>query len=85
LIYFANMAQITNRQCRMARAALGWSTRELAKYSHVGATTISRFESGKPANPSTLTLLRQTFEAAGIEFTNGEAPGVRLHPREGEA
>jgi transcriptional regulator with XRE-family HTH domain len=70
LIYFANMAQITNRQCRMARAALGWSTRELAKHSHVGATTISQFESGKPANPSTLTLLRQAFEKAGVVFTD---------------
>jgi len=26
-------------------------------------------------------VIRLAFEAAGIEFTNGEAPGVRLHPR----
>ena len=50
--------------------ALGWSARELAKHSHVGATTISRFESGKPANPSTLALLRQAFEKAGVVFTD---------------
>ncbi|MGA7329679.1 MAG: helix-turn-helix transcriptional regulator [Rhodomicrobium sp.] len=67
--YFDNMAQITDLQCRMARAALNWSTRDLAKRSHVGATTIARFESGKPSNPSTLALLRQAFEAAGVRFT----------------
>jgi transcriptional regulator with XRE-family HTH domain len=67
---FANMEQITNKQCRAARAILNWSTRDLAKASHVGATTIARFESGKPANPSTLALLKQAFEAAGIRFTD---------------
>ena len=64
------MEQITHVQCRMARAALGWSTRDLAKHSHVGATTIARFEGGKAANPSTLALLKQALEAAGVRFTD---------------
>jgi DNA-binding XRE family transcriptional regulator len=72
---------INPAQCKMARAALGWSTRELAKRARVGSNTVARFENGKPANVSTVTLIQQAFEAAGIEFTNGEAPGVRLHPR----
>jgi transcriptional regulator with XRE-family HTH domain len=84
LKYFSNMEQITDLQCRMARAALNWSTRELAKRSHVGATTIARFESGKRSNPSTLALLKQAFEAAGIEFTNGKKPGVRLRKQDKE-
>ena len=65
----------------MARAALGWTTHDLAKQARVGSNTVTRFENGKPAIPATLTMIRQAFEAAGIEFTNGEAPGVKLHPR----
>jgi len=59
---------ISNVQCRMARAALGWSVKDLANKAHVGATTVIRFEGGKPANASTLTLIRQAFEAAGVKF-----------------
>ena len=29
---------------------------------------------------STLLKIQQALEAAGVEFTNGEAPGVRLMP-----
>jgi transcriptional regulator with XRE-family HTH domain len=75
------MEQITAAQCRAARGILNWSTRDLAAVSHVGASTIARFESGKLANPSTLALLKQAFEAEGIEFTNGDAPGVKFHQR----
>jgi hypothetical protein len=53
----------------MARAALEWSVRDLAKHAHVGSTTVIRFEGGKPANASTLTLIKQAFQAAGILFT----------------
>jgi len=53
----------------MARSALGWGVRDLAKHAHVGANTVARFESGKPANASTVTLIKQAFEAAGVRFT----------------
>jgi transcriptional regulator with XRE-family HTH domain len=53
----------------MARAALEWSVRDLARRAHVGSTTVIRFEGGKPANASTLTLIKQTFEAVGVRFT----------------
>jgi len=36
--------------------------------SHIAASTISRFESGKPTNASTLILIKQAFEAAGVKF-----------------
>ena len=29
---------------------------------------------------STLSQVLSTLEAGGIEFLNGESPGVRLHP-----
>jgi transcriptional regulator with XRE-family HTH domain len=52
----------------MARTALGWGVRDLAKHSHVGASTVARFESGKATNTSTLVLIRNAFEAAGVRF-----------------
>lgn len=73
---------ITDIQCRMARAALKWTVRDLAQKARIGFGTIVRFEAGKPVNVSTLTMIEQTFEAAGVEFTNGEAPGMRVHRRE---
>jgi transcriptional regulator with XRE-family HTH domain len=55
----------------MARAALQWGVRDLAARSKVGITTINRFETGLSAPvTSTLTVLRQTFEAAGVRFTD---------------
>jgi hypothetical protein len=54
----------------MARAALGWGVRDLAKHAHIGVNTVARFESGKPANTSTLLLIKQAFEAAGVRFTD---------------
>ena len=65
----------------MARAALGWGVRDLAKKAGVSVTTVTRFETGQ-SDPikATLTVIQQTFEAAGIEFTNGDIPGVRVHP-----
>jgi transcriptional regulator with XRE-family HTH domain len=53
----------------MARAALNWSTRDLARHAHVGSNTVARFENGKAANASTLTLIKHAFEAAGVRFT----------------
>ena len=70
----------------MARAALQWGVRDLASRAGISANTVARFENGHHVpNSATLKVIRLAFEAAGIEFTNGEAPGVRLHPRKGEA
>ena len=60
---------LTFTQCRMARAALNWSLRDLAEAAGISANTVSRFEGGKPAIPATLTVIRQAFEAAGVRFT----------------
>jgi transcriptional regulator with XRE-family HTH domain len=67
-------------QCKMARAAVGWGVRELAQEAGVAADTIVRFEHGEPLRDQTVVALQQALEAAGIEFTNGSAPGVRLKP-----
>ena len=63
----------------MARAALNWSLQELGRAAGVHRNTISNFETGKYAgDPETLKKLRKALEKAGIEFINGNAPGVRL-------
>ena len=67
-------------QSRMARAALGWSTRDLSERAQVGVATINRFETeARTPIPATMAAIQRAFEAAGVEFTNGDAPGVRLH------
>ena len=65
-------------QLRMARAAVGWGVRELAKKAGITANTVTRIENGADAKQSTMDALQRALEAAGIEFTNGEQPGVRL-------
>jgi DNA-binding XRE family transcriptional regulator len=68
-------------QCRMARAALGLSAVKLAAAARVARKTIVRFERGEKIRSSTVTSIRQVLEAAGVEFTDGRKPGVRLSMR----
>ena len=63
----------------MARAALDWGVRDLARHAGVSQTTVVRFEQGVTrANAATVAVIQKAFEDAGIEFTNGDAPGVRM-------
>ena len=70
---------LTPAQCRAARGLLDWTQQELADAARIGVATVRLFE-GEVAESrqATLAVLRQAFEAAGVEFTNGEQPGVRL-------
>jgi transcriptional regulator with XRE-family HTH domain len=65
-------------QLRMARAAVRWGVRELAEKAGITANTVTRIENGADAKQSTMDALQRALEAAGVEFTNGEQPGVRL-------
>jgi transcriptional regulator with XRE-family HTH domain len=65
-------------QCRMARAALGLGVRELASVAKVSIDTVVRFERGDELKERTVEALQRALEAAGVEFTNGGKPGVRL-------
>ncbi len=68
-------------QCRMARAALKMSVRELANAAGVAANTITRFETGKSRGyADTVAKIQKVLEEAGVEFIdeNGGGPGVRL-------
>ena len=65
-------------QSRMARAALKLGVRETAQLAKVAPSTVARLEAGEPLKPRTVEAIQRAFEVAGIEFTNGDAPGVRL-------
>jgi transcriptional regulator with XRE-family HTH domain len=62
----------------MARAALGLGFRELAALAKVSTSTITRFERGEFLRERTIDALRAALERAGVEFTNGDQPGVRM-------
>ena len=74
---------MTSEQIKMARAALDWSIDVLAEKTDVSSRTIKRIEAqvGIPvATEANLRLIRETLQAAGIEFIGdaGDGPGVRL-------
>ena len=83
---FAGQSQMKNHwlsggQIRAARALLRWSTEELARQASLGLNTIKRAEAkdGKTSLTAANELaIRRACEAAGVEFTNGDQPGVRL-------
>jgi DNA-binding XRE family transcriptional regulator len=73
-------------QCRMARAALGWSLDDLAKAAGVERKTILRFEQGTTdMRPSTRAAARGAMEAAGAVFIDdGEHAGGVVPPALGK-
>jgi hypothetical protein len=72
---------LTSEQVRAARALLRWEQRDLAEASSVSLPSIKRLEL-RPgtiaAHASTLAALKNALERGGVEFTNGDQPGVRL-------
>jgi transcriptional regulator with XRE-family HTH domain len=73
---------ITAGQLRAARALLKWTLKELADRAAVSINAITRYES-EIVTPrrATLAAIQRAFEEAGVEFTNGGQPGVRLRKR----
>jgi transcriptional regulator with XRE-family HTH domain len=69
----------TPGQCRAARGLLGWSQLDLAKHARVGVVTVHQLEAAiSQPRRATLDVIQRAFEAAGVEFTNHDKPGVRL-------
>lgn len=70
---------IDGDQIRMARAALHISVRDLADMAKVAAMTVTRLENGHSSgHGETLRKIQRALEKAGVEFLDGDAPGVRL-------
>ena len=65
----------------MARAGLGWGIRELARAAKVSVDTVVQFERGEELKERTVEALQRAFEDAGLEFMNGDRPGLRLGSR----
>ena len=77
---------MTSDQIRAARALVRWSARELAEKADLSLPTIQRLEAaeGIPSTSvKTLMSIKAALEKAGVEFTDGDAPGVRLTKRKG--
>jgi transcriptional regulator with XRE-family HTH domain len=79
---------ITYEQCKMARAALGWSTSELAKRARVGVATVNRFETIQgETTVAIIEAMQRALESAGAIFeeSRGASGGVRMRKlREGD-
>jgi transcriptional regulator with XRE-family HTH domain len=72
---------ITRLQVRMARTALGWGVRDLARKAGVSPTTVTRFENGAHTRVDTVALLQDVLERAGVIFVAADeegGAGVRL-------
>ena len=72
---------IIPKQCRAARALLGWSRQRLAKSADIAERTLVDFERGvRSPLKRTLADIRRALDEAGIILIDGndEGPGVRL-------
>jgi transcriptional regulator with XRE-family HTH domain len=73
---------ITGEQVKAARKLLSWSQMALALEAGITQGTVSNFETGKNRlSVPTVTTIRRTLQTAGVEFTNGKRPGVKLKAR----
>jgi transcriptional regulator with XRE-family HTH domain len=76
-----SILKVSIRQIKAARALLGWSQDDLAAMAGVSVPTVKRLEAADGllgGREDTGIRLRGALERAGVEFTNGNHPGVRL-------
>ena len=64
---------------KAARALLGWSAKDMSSVTGIGVTTLRKFESNQHTTDQSKKAIREAFEEAGVEFTNGGKPGARLN------
>ena len=73
--------EVTSAQIRAARAAVRWTVRQLAERSGVHRNTVTKIEAGTASHGPTIAAVVRALEAAGVEFIDGDAPGLRLRGR----
>lgn len=70
---------MTPMQCRSGRAMAGLSQEALAVRSGITRKSLHLFEaSARVMHPNNLRVVRAALEEAGVEFIDGERPGVRM-------
>lgn len=75
----SNKIRLVGEHIAAARKLLKMTQADLAAAAGVSEATIQKFEVGLHSpRPSTLKVLQDTLEQRGIEFTNGNSPGVKL-------
>jgi transcriptional regulator with XRE-family HTH domain len=73
---------ISPAQCRAARGLLDLTQPQLAAAACLGLSTVVDFERSRRAvSAAAIAALRATLDAAGVEFTNGDQPGVKLRKK----
>lgn len=75
---------LTPLQCRMARVALDWTVRQLARQAGLSLATVSRFENGQSVAAGRADRLHEVFMEAGIDFVDEDdtgGVGLRLSKR----
>jgi transcriptional regulator with XRE-family HTH domain len=73
--------KLTGAQIRAARALKRWSAADLARASALGVNTVRRAEAADIETSLTTAnelAIRRAFEAVGVEFTDGDQPGLRF-------
>ena len=77
---------MTPAQMKAARLLLGWNQTLLAARSGTSVHSVRAFEwsgqaaklYGRTGQVDVVAVIRATLEVAGIEFTEGDAPGVQM-------
>ena len=69
---------VTSAQIRGARGLLNWTVRDLAEQAGVHRNTVTRAETEATGPGHAIVAIQRALETAGVEFTNGDQPGVRL-------
>ena len=73
------IVEMTPAQCRAARALLDYDQASLASEASLGLSTVVDFERERRlVSAKAIAAIRAALEAAGVEFTNGDQPGVRM-------
>ena len=70
---------LSTSRAQACRALVVWSRYQLAAASGVPKRRLARFASGDSApQQRAISAVRATLVAAGVAFTNGDAPGICL-------
>jgi transcriptional regulator with XRE-family HTH domain len=72
------MVPIVPVQCWVARAALGWSERRLARAAGVSTGVVRDFERAGSVRATSVEAIQRALGNAGVIFIDDGGPGARL-------